>query len=161
VEAWKSGSEKGHGRIEQREYAVSENVDWLYERDEWKGIKTIVRNRSWREEKDAGSGEWQPATVFDRYYISSLDLSAEEMGKRIRNHWSIENNLHWMLDVDFGEDDDLKRTMHAPENMNILRKAALSCIKRAEPENKKSLKHYMRQALFYDEYRKHLLFDSK
>lgn len=66
----------------------------------------------------------------ERYFISSLAVEASCMLPYIRSHWSIENNLHWQLDVTFGEDKSRLRTLFSPFNMNIARKAALSFLKK-------------------------------
>jgi predicted transposase YbfD/YdcC len=155
--------EKGHGRIEKRECSVIHDIDWLYQKEAWKGIRSIVKVRCHRSVWSTEKGVWLPETTYDRYYISSLSLSAKETNGIIRRHWSIENSLHWVLDVDFGEDSDLKRTLHAPENMNIFRKTALSCIKihEPEPDRKKSLRYFSRKALLNDDYRSSLLFGRK
>jgi predicted transposase YbfD/YdcC len=73
----------------------------------------------------------------DRYYISSGDFSAEEFLKYIRGHWSIENQMHWMLDVVFREDDCRVRRGHGVLNLNILRKLALYRLKKMKMEKKR------------------------
>jgi predicted transposase YbfD/YdcC len=157
----KTGSEKNHGRIETRECSVISDIDWLYQKNEWKNMKSIIKVRCHSEKWDAEKQRWGEETVFDRYFISSLALSAQEMAVLIRNHWSIENNLHWVLDAVFGEDDDMKKTLHAPENMNVLRKTSLACIRRHESEKKKSFNYYRREALLDDDYRRSFLFETK
>lgn len=67
-------------------------------------------------------------SVQRRYYISSLDNDAQRFGQAVRRHWSIENSLHWVLDVVFREDDSRVRTGHAPENMALLRQIAVSLL---------------------------------
>ena len=69
-------------------------------------------------------------SVERRYYISSLDNDAQRFGEAVRSHWSIENSLHWVLDVVFREDDSRVRTGHAPENMALLRQMAVSLLQR-------------------------------
>jgi predicted transposase YbfD/YdcC len=160
VEVWQSGSEKDHGRIERRECAVAENTDWLYQKKEWKNMKTIVRSRLYCTKKDKNSGEWLEPTVNDRYYISSLDISAEEMGKIIRNHWSVENNLHWVLDVIFNEDKSKMRKGHTPQIFNIFKKMAIALIRQREPNRKKSYNTLMTRSLLNDDYRHFLIFNK-
>lgn len=118
---WKSKPEKGHGRIETREITTASS-DWLESKEKWKDIKTVIRYRCTREI----DGE---KTVFDRHYISSFETNAEGFGSIIRGHWSIENQLHWMLDVIFREDDAKARKDNSPLNFNILRKIALGILK--------------------------------
>lgn len=118
---WKSGIETCHGRLERREIAVA-RADWLEQKEAWAGLSCIVRCRSIRE---IGAER----TISDRYYISSFDTSAENFAQLIRGHWSIENQLHWMLDVVFREDAARARKDRSPLNLNVLRKIALSLLK--------------------------------
>jgi predicted transposase YbfD/YdcC len=97
VDSWKSNPEKGHGRIETREILTA-SADWLESKDDWADIQTIIRYRCTREIEGVKS-------VSVRHYISSFDTNAESFGNIIRGHWSVENQLHWMLDVIFREDD--------------------------------------------------------
>ena len=120
-DVWLSNEERKHGRLEQREVRSVTDIEWLYSKGAWKDLKTIIQYRSWR------NGE-----MSDRYYISNADMSALEFYQRIRGHWSIENRLHWSLDVVFREDTCRVRSGHAPENLNILRKMALSLLRAAE-----------------------------
>jgi predicted transposase YbfD/YdcC len=154
---YKSGSEKEHGRIERREVWLSTAIGDFLDTKAWKGLKSIARCRCHRIQKDKKTGEWTVESGFDRYFISSLDVSAEEMCRIIRAHWSIENGLHWVLDVVFGEDGCKARKNHAPQNLNILRKAALALILQRYPDTK-SRKDVMFNALMDDDYRDNLLF---
>jgi predicted transposase YbfD/YdcC len=154
---YRSGAEKDHGRIERREVWVAGEVNWLYDRLEWKNLRSIVRFRGHRTLKDAATGVWGQETVFDRYYITSLHAPAKEMAALIRGHWAVENKLHWTLDMVYGEDADQKWKNHAPENANILRKLALACVLRHIPEKKKSIKRYMLDALLHDSFRSSLI----
>jgi predicted transposase YbfD/YdcC len=158
VEEHKSGSEKDHGRIERRECSVITDIDWLYQKEQWKNMRSIIKVRRSYQKWDTKQDRWQDEIVEDRYFISSLALSAKEMAGIIRRHWSVENQLHWVLDVAFGEDDDMKKTLNAPENMNVMRKIALAAILRHDPEKKKSIKHNMTHALLNDDDRLSLLF---
>lgn len=120
-DTWESDMEKGHGRIEKRQIIVA-SADWLEEKEQWKDICTLIRCRSTRIINDE-------ETITDRHYLSSFDTSAENFAALIRSHWSIENHLHWMLDVVFHEDDAKARKDNSPLNLNVLRKAALSLLK--------------------------------
>jgi predicted transposase YbfD/YdcC len=111
--------EKDHGRIERRSVTTVTDLDWLEGRQAWQDLATIIRYRSSRTVGDS-------TTVTDRYYISSMTASAETFAQRIRGHWSIENKLHWSLDVQFREDASQVRKGRAPENLNILRKIAMA-----------------------------------
>lgn len=136
---WKSNPEKGHGRIEVRTVRTASNLDWLEGKDAWKDIHTIIQYRCIRTENDT-------TTQCDRYYISSFDTSAEQFCYLVRNHWSIENKLHWVLDVVFREDDAKARKDNSPLNMNILRKTAMACLKKAPARKRTSIKRKMLKA---------------
>jgi predicted transposase YbfD/YdcC len=143
---WKSGIEKEHGRIEEREVLTSEDIDWLSGKEKWKDLKSIIQYRCRRTE----NGE---TTVTDRYYISNLSIDADEFARIIRGHWSIENNLHWFLDVCFGEDECRARTNHAAENLNILRKIALYLLRKTSvPEKRFGTRRKMLRATLSDEF---------
>ena len=91
---------KGHGRLERRECRVISGpdfLDYLSTGREWPNLRSVVRVTVRRE---TASG----VTVQPRYYISSLEAPAVRLLEAVRSHWSIENSLHWSLDVTFGED---------------------------------------------------------
>lgn len=115
----------GHGRIETRVCSVIKNFDHVTSHTRWDSMKSIIRIESTREFKKTKKIE--KAT---RYYISSLDVSAEKFQKIIRSHWAIENKLHWTLDVAFGEDFNRKRTKHAAQNFSLINKIALNLCKK-------------------------------
>ncbi|GHU60559.1 putative transposase YncI [Spirochaetia bacterium] len=129
---WVTEEETGHGRVEKREVRTVTDLDWLPEKEKWKDLQTIIQYRSFR----TIHGEMKET---DRYYISNADMSAEEFYRCIREHWSIENNLHWSLDVIFGEDAAHVTKDHGPENLNIMRKMALSLL-RAAPSPRPEIK---------------------
>jgi predicted transposase YbfD/YdcC len=116
--------EKNHGRIEERKVWVVRDVDWIHRRHEgWSGLNSIVAVQSRRTIDGQTSKEC-------RYFISSSkNKSAQELGAAIRNHWQVENNLHWSLDVSFREDDCRVRIENAAENFSRVRRIALSLIK--------------------------------
>lgn len=115
--------EKDHGRLETRTYYQSAVLDWFEDREQWEGLKTIGLVEAQRE---VGGKK----TVERRYYLSSLPLGVETFAKAVRGHWSVENSLHWVLDVQMGEDDSRARTGHAAENLATLRRLALNLLKR-------------------------------
>lgn len=116
-------TEKGHGRIVTRRVTSTSEVSWLQERGEWKQLRSLVKVTRRCIQGIAERMETQ-------YYISSLEETAEEFERLIRGHWSIENQLHWMLDVIFKEDDCSIHNGHAPENLSVLRKIALAFLKK-------------------------------
>ncbi len=87
--------------------------------------KTIARIDAVRQEQNLSHA---PAIEL-RYYISSRQLSADELAQAVRAHWGIETRLHWVLDVNFGEDASSLRKDHAPQNLSLLRKIALDLIR--------------------------------
>ncbi|QVL55635.1 MAG: ISAs1 family transposase [Simkaniaceae bacterium] len=136
--------DKGHGRIEVRRCSICRNIDWLTHKEEWKDLNCIVEIESLRTEGGKGTKE-------KRYYLSSLKTSAKEVAKAIRSHWSIENSLHWVLDVTFNEDRSQIRKKHGPENMAIVKHTVLNLL-RQNGDEKTSLKRRRRRASYSEDY---------
>ena len=116
---------KGHGRIETRECWATdweEHLSLVRKREAWKNLKSVVRIVSQRQ-----IGE--TVEVETRYFISSLPANAKTILKVKRSHWKIENQLHWVLDTAFGEDESRVRQNHAAENLAVLRHMALNLLK--------------------------------
>lgn len=114
--------ERGHGREDRRTYFVCPVPDDLPDRSRWKKLKAIGMAMT-----DTLRGAKH--TMERRYYILSRKLSAKKFAAAVRGHWSIENRLHWQLDVTFGEDQSRIRKGHADANFSILRRTALSLLK--------------------------------
>jgi len=150
-DVWKSKVEKCHGRIETREILIA-SADWLEQKADWADILTIIRYRCTREIDGV-------KTVSVRHYISSFDGIAENFADIIRGHWSIENQLHWMLDVVFCEDHARARKDNSPLNFNVLRKAAL-CILKKIPVGRLSIHKKMMKASRDPSFLKRILFQS-
>jgi predicted transposase YbfD/YdcC len=112
---------KSHHRIENRKYYVTDAIEWLPNKDDWKDLKSIVMVQSTRETK-------KKVTVENRFYITSLSPKPELAAHAIRSHWAIENNLHWTLDVAFREDDSQIREKNAVENIGLVRKIGLNLL---------------------------------
>ena len=116
-------TEKGHGRTEKRVVVATSQIETLSKREQWKGLKSVVRVESHRT-----IGELH--TVEFRYYITNLPADdIDRIARRIRGHWRVENSLHWTLDVQMGEDQSRLHSDHGPENFGILRRLALMVLK--------------------------------
>jgi predicted transposase YbfD/YdcC len=124
--------DKGHGRAEIRTCKVIHQLNWVDERENWSGMKSIIKITS--ERIIANSH-----TLQDRYYISSLQADAAYFNQAVRAHWGIENQLHWQLDVGFGEDYNTTRNKQAAQNLAVVRTIALNILK-ADKNSKASLK---------------------
>lgn len=112
---------KDHGRIETRRCEVFAKNIMIDDDNRWK-LQSIIKITSKREIREK-------VTIGERYYISSLDTS-QPFNQYIRNHWQVENNLHWTLDMVFREDEQRKRYKHAAENFAVIRKIALNLLKK-------------------------------
>lgn len=116
--------EKCHGRIETRRYFLVDNpiyLQYLNPKGSWAGLRSIGMVQSEREEGGVVSRE-------SRYYLCSVD-SVAAFREAARGHWSIENGLHWVLDVAFREDHNRARIDHSAHNFAILRHIALNLLK--------------------------------
>jgi predicted transposase YbfD/YdcC len=140
-----------HGRIETRTCRVYTNLSHIQEKEKWKGLKTLASIKTETINKSTGKISNQ-----HRIYISSLPANANELNTSIRKHWSVENNLHWTLDVLFHEDASRKRKGHSPENFNIVLKVALGLIVK-EKTLKKSKKNKRMLAAYDYRYREIIL----
>lgn len=144
--------DKGHGRIEIREYYHTDEIAWSARIRDFPGARSFGMVRSTRI-----NGEKR--TTETRYYISSLSMNAKQFGHAVRTHWSVENNLHWTLDMTFREDDSRMRTGHSAENFAMMRRIALSLVKR-DSQSKRSLKRRRKICGYDNTYLERLLFNS-
>jgi predicted transposase YbfD/YdcC len=116
---------KDHGRIETRRVRVTEDLDWVLSNDRWRGLGFLVEVE--RERTVVATGKTSRETA---YYIGSgTPGCAAETARMIRGHWRIENELHWVLDLAFREDDARHRARNAASNMATLRRFALGIVK--------------------------------
>ncbi len=126
--------DKGHGRIEQRTVSVVRQVDWLDGDRRFPGelrlpnVATVVKVASRAELKDRCRFE-------TRYYVSSAVLCATRAAAAVRAHWAIENSLHWVLDVTFGDDQSRLRTGHGAKNMAVVRHFAINLVRTANDKS--------------------------
>lgn len=134
-------TELNRGRIEKRTAYVTNDVSWLYGRQEWLKLSCIGAIHREIEEKGKKTREWH-------YYIASKKLTAEELLHHARMEWAVES-MHWLLDVHFGEDYCRIESRTVQENLNILRKCAISIIKgfKERTASKSALSHIMFECL--------------
>jgi predicted transposase YbfD/YdcC len=112
-----------HGRIEKRVCRIITDMDWICSQEDWQGLKTLIEITTERTIKATGITETQT-----RHYISSAESTAQKFNAAIREHWGIENRLHWVLDVTFGEDDSTKMAGTAAENFSFISKMAVNLL---------------------------------
>ena len=130
--------DKGHGRIERRQAWVTDQIEWLKTRHpDWIDLQAIGMIESVRYVNNQ-------ASVERRFYISSGSAKATEFLQATRQHWSIENQLHWVLDVSFNEDQCRVRSGYAAENLAVIRHMAINLLKQ-EP-SKLSIRAKRRKA---------------
>jgi predicted transposase YbfD/YdcC len=120
-------TDKGHGRIEVRRCRVTGDIAWLKDTHDWSGLTSIVGIESTRIIDGEPSSE-------TRFYITSLPPDPVRILRAVRSHWAIENSLHWVLDMTFGDDASRIRKDHAPMNLSIIRQAALNLLQQAKPK---------------------------
>lgn len=137
-------SEGAHGRKETRECWITKNLSNIRDIDKWTGLKSIARITHTRTVN-------KKTTTETRYYITSLKPNAKKVLQVVREHWAIENNLHWTLDVAFREDESRIRIGHAQENLALVCKLALTLL-RQETSAKGGIKSRRLQAGWDNEY---------
>ena len=143
-------SEKGHGREETRHCMVA-NADEIGELAfEWNSLKTLGYVVSFRAEKG------EPCTVMMKFYISSAELDAKSLLTAAREYWSVENNLHWQLDVSVNEDACRIRQNNSTENLAAVRHVALNLLK-TDGSFKGGIKRKHKQANRSDSYREKIV----
>ena len=146
--------ELGHGRIEKRTCQVITDMDWICNRADWKNISSLVKITAERTDKQTGAVQKEC-----RYYISSLVEGADRLLSVCRKHWGIENNLHWMLDVAFNEDNSRKRAGNAAQNFSLITKIALNLLKN-DKTKKMSIKNKRLAAGWQQDFLESLLFKN-
>ena len=132
-----------HGRVEMRNYTAVHDAAWLRERHDWPGLKGVLIVENKREFGERVERE-------TRHYITSLTLDAKLSGPMIRDHWAVENSLHWIMDMTFRDDECRSRTDNAPANFTTLRHMAQNLYRKAP--GKASLRLRRLTAAWDDEY---------
>lgn len=135
--------DKDHGRIETREVRVVDTLDWVLSKDRWVGLGYLVEVTRTRLHLTTGKESKETA----HYIGSGPTPSVERVGALVRGHWSIENQLHWVLDMAFGEDSARHRARNAAANLTTLRHFALSIVKQ-DQSRKLGVANSRRRAAF-------------
>ncbi len=127
--------ERGHGRLERRSYMVVYDLHLIRDRALWSKLSAVGMCIYEREVKDQVSTE-------EHYFIGSRRAGAKDFAQSLRDHWGIENNLHWQLDVCFAEDNNHVTNRIAAQNLAVLRRLALSLLKRYPAKESMNTKRY-------------------
>lgn len=142
--------EKDHGRLEVRRCYAFDQLDCLHAPERWPDLQSFAVIASERTVKGK-------TTLEHRFYISSLPADAARLNQSVRQHWRVENSLHWCMDVVFGDDQMRARTGHAAHNFAVLRHIALNLIRLAPVKRKGGIKTRRLIAATSDRYRAELL----
>jgi len=145
----KETADANHGRVEERKFHLFSNIDWLEQKPDWKGLRSIGVVESTVEKKGV-------ITFERRLFITTLD-SIDSFAKGVREHWGVENSLHWTLDVAFDEDRSTRKKGHSPANSAVLRHITLNLLKR-ETSKKGSINRKRKRACMDGSYLEKLVF---
>lgn len=140
--------DRSHGRTVRRRY-FGYDVSNIPEIKDWSGAKTVIAVESiTSKDNDPNlkvSAEW-------RYYLSSHDCDDKRLPNYIRNHWGIENKLHWVLDVHLKEDNDQKAERKSARTFSLLRRIALNIVRTKDTTPKRSLKRKLKHSAWDNDY---------
>lgn len=145
--------DKNHGRLETRRVVVSTDLDWLPARAQWPGLQAVAMVEATRDKRTGQSSRER------RYYLCSI-TDPQRIAHAIRAHWSIENQQHWILDVQFGEDAHRARKDHSAANLGIIRRAALNLL-RDNDNSTLSIRRRKMRACTNLTYRQRILFGEQ
>lgn len=145
-------NDDGHGRSEQRNYFLLREFDFLKSSKDWVGLKSFGMVESFVNRDGKVTHE-------KRYYITSLNSTAERFGECVRTHWQVENNLHWVLDVNFNDDGDYKRAKNSAANFSMVKRLALNILKK--DKSKGTMRTKRLRATLNEKYLENLLFEAK
>jgi predicted transposase YbfD/YdcC len=135
-------TDKGHGRLEVRRHWVLTDpavLAWIQAQHHWPGLAALGKVEAERRLGTTRTHEL-------RYYLLSRPLPAAVFGAAVRSHWGIENQVHWVLDMSFREDESRIRDGYAAENMAVLRHLALNLLRQQDPPTRLSLKARRKRA---------------
>ena len=139
--------DKGHGRVETRTYTHILLDDWVSNKSNWEGARSIIKVDRTRDIK----GQIQQETS---WYLSSLEINAHHVAEAIRGHWQVENNLHWRLDVIFKE--DAYSSNSCALTMAIIKRFCMNLLSRNDA-SKRRMKHKVMVSAIDDDYRAKIL----
>lgn len=141
--------DKDHGRLEQRRYWICDELSTLPNPEQWRGLRSIgmVERACWIEDRHS---------IERRFFINSIPADAPRFARAVRDHWGVENRLHWRLDVIFGEDASRIRKGNAPAIMTTIRHLCMNLFER-EPSSLR-LAQKRRKASWNDTYRAKVVF---
>jgi predicted transposase YbfD/YdcC len=128
--------EKGHSRLEKREYFLFTDIDWFHDRKKWENLRAFLMVRSTRQVKG------HAPTTETRFFITSLS-HVKQAAYAVRTHWGIENSLHWILDVVFKEDDWKTKNKTAASNLAIIRRITANLLKAHPSSETTPIKRYL------------------
>ena len=128
--------EKSHGRIETRKVTVCADIDWLKAHHNWPGLKSIVMVQYHAILQDKTRAE-------THYYILSMTSDAQHHAKAIRDHWGVENGLHWVMDMVFRDDECHIRKGNAPANFTSIKHAASNMLHSVKGKFSLQSKHHI------------------
>ena len=137
-----------HGRIETRHATLIHDVGWLQDRHDWPGLKAVIVIDSTREIGAKSERE-------TRLYLTSSPLNATELAPMVRDHWAIENSLHWVLDMAFKDDESRVRTDQAPENFVTIKHMAANLARKTPGRD--SIRLRLKTAAWDDDYLANLI----
>jgi predicted transposase YbfD/YdcC len=146
-----SHNEKGHGRIEKRTYYMTDEIDWISQKDEWKGLKSIGMVK--RVATNTATGE---VSEDIRYFISSLGNEVERFAYAVRQHWGVEA-MHWCLDMTWNEDARRSRKNNSAKNLAQLNRLSYDIIRRAGKPERVPFKRLRKKALISEKYLEKLI----
>lgn len=144
-------TEKQHGRVEKRTCTVIHQPTEILEQEKWKALQSVIRVQSERHLLSTDKTAQET-----RYYICSKLLNAKEALHAVRSHWSIENNLHWVLDVQFREDESRMCSGYSDQNFALLRKIIVNLLA-LDKKDKMSVQRKRLRASRNDNFRQRLL----
>lgn len=142
--------EKSHGRLETRICHVMRDLKEIDVKEQWPGLKTIIQIERTRENLSVGT-----KTTETMYYISSRQMQAEQALESVRSHWGVENQLHYVLDVEFKEDLSRVRKGDADQNLSIIRRIVLNLLKLNNSKGSMNIKRH--RAAWSDSFREEIL----